>query len=566
MRYRFFLICFVTILPFFSESQNLIENEIPNKQGIILEKLVEDNENIVLFSVGSKRKEFDYNFKEIFKNKNFEQIKKFLIDLPINNDNLIVQKLVYKILTSEFLIEDDKLTREQDLELFTIKINKLFQTARFSDIDEIYSKTSLNFVNENLNLKRIEGYFLRNEYKNACSLLNEKSFVKSYKFGKFEIICNIIEQKFEKARFNLSLLKERNEPGDSLFIDLCYSIIGDLKISKSKVLSDNKNEIASLNPILLSSLQLAEISPKFEHVKDTSPSILTFILLSPSSDVDIKLYTAELLVKQERIDKPMLADIYQLSSFTTEELENAIKDYKKLSPLQSRSLLYQSLIRENNNEIKFELAKTLLRQADKDGLFTHIAYLIKDSIDYKKIQNLSEKEVQLIFKIYLSVKKFDEAEIFINSLNESQNQKKYLLLLNLFKFLDNGIFFDKEIFNDYFDSKKKEDELIDKKNLYITIVSQVLFKEEIDFSTVLLDSSEDIDEIKVNSLNMIALIDVIENRNHFNSFRVIFKTLKDKNFNELNIFEKILIIKVLLKLDMNDEFKIFAKNILLSIL
>ena len=62
----------------------------------------------------------------------------------------------------------------------------------FKEIDRIYSSIPSNINNENINLKRIEAYFLRNEYKNACDLLNREKFEKSYAFGKFEIICNII--------------------------------------------------------------------------------------------------------------------------------------------------------------------------------------------------------------------------------------------------------------------------------------------------------------------------------------------------------------------------------------
>lgn len=42
--------------------------------------------------------------------------------------------------------------------------------------------------------------------------------------------------------------------------------------------------------------------------------------------------------------------------------------------------------------------------------------------------------------------------------------------------------------------------------------------------------------------------------------------MKDKNISDLNIFEKLLLTKVLFKLEMNNEFKIFSKDILLSIL
>ena len=208
-------------------------------------------------------------------------------------------------------------------------------------------------------MKRIEGFFLRNEYRNACQLLNNDDFNKSSTFGKFEIICSIFNQDFEKARFNLSLLKENNEPGDNLFIELCYNIMGDINLSKSKLVSEKLENISSLNPILLSSLQIAEISPNFEHIRNAPISFLTFILSSPSSSIDIKLYTAEILVRQNRIQNSMLAEIYQLITFNSEEIKDALRLYKSLSPVRARSLLYQALISEQNQEVKYQIIKDM---------------------------------------------------------------------------------------------------------------------------------------------------------------------------------------------------------------
>ena len=179
--------------------------------------------------------------------------------------------------------------------------------------------------------------------------------------------------------------------------------MGDISTSSSQMLAKNLEEISSLNPILLSSLQIAEVSPNFEHVRNASTSVLTFILSSPSSSTDIKLYTAEELIRQKRIENKMLAEIYQLINFNKENIENAIKNYKSLSPVRARSLLYQALIYEKDKDLKFELIKTLLKHSVNDKLFQNISYLIVDSINFMELENLSYEENILIFNIFISV-------------------------------------------------------------------------------------------------------------------------------------------------------------------
>ena len=403
MKIKFFIMFLTVILPF-----RLISQETIYTNKIILSE-VDEVVSESLFKIGSDNLSDNSKFFSLFNNQEFEEIFNFLNNLPTRQNNFAVQEIVRKILKSQFDVENLKLTSDEDKRLFELRINKLFDTASFIEIDKIYSSTPSDLINENINLKRIEAYFLRNEYKNACNLLKNEGFSKSYILGKFEIICNIMNQEFEKARFSLALLKEINQPGDNLFIDLCYNIMGDVELSKSKIMSENLEKISSLNPILLSSLQIAEISPKFEHIKNAPTSFLTFVLGSPSSSTEIKLYTAESLVKQKRIDNSMLAEIYQLIIFEDDEINEPLKNYKTLSPVRARSLLYQALVNEKNQETKFQIVKALLRHAKNDRLFSNISFLVKDSIQFNELDSLSVEDRKLILEIYTSIENYDEA-------------------------------------------------------------------------------------------------------------------------------------------------------------
>ena len=90
----------------------------------------------------------------------------------------------------------------------------------------------------------------------------------------------------------MSLLKEQNKPGDIFFIDLAYSLMSEENISESDNLK-NLEQIKTLNPIIMSSLQFADISPSYEQIENLNTSGLLFILSNPSVDTDLKVFCSK---------------------------------------------------------------------------------------------------------------------------------------------------------------------------------------------------------------------------------------------------------------------------------
>ena len=120
-------------------------------------------------------------------------------------------------------------------------------------------------------------------------------------------------------------------PGDIFFIELAFSLMSENELSESDYLLKTLNEIKKLNPVVMTSLQFADISPNFEQIQNLSTSGLLFILSNPTVETDLKIHCAELLVKQGRISFEMLSEAYQLPRYDNADIENAIKLYKTLS-------------------------------------------------------------------------------------------------------------------------------------------------------------------------------------------------------------------------------------------
>ena len=255
-KFIFFLLTFVS-LGVYSQSIDFTEEE-PEEQfkSFSLE--------LSLYNKNNKS-----NWKDLFKEKNFEEINLFLNSLPISSKDQIFQDLIYQILTSNKVFTKKKISENQLGLIFDKIIEKLFVTGRFNEIEFLYSQypelSKSGFVLQ----KMIEGNLLRNRHSEACKIL-EKNFDENLvALGKIMIMCNILRNQFEKAKLGLQLLKEQNNPGDLFFIDLAFSLMSEKNDLDSQGLKKNLENIKELNPIIISSLQFMDISPNFEQIENS---------------------------------------------------------------------------------------------------------------------------------------------------------------------------------------------------------------------------------------------------------------------------------------------------------
>ena len=316
----------------------------------------------------------------------------------------------------------------------------------------------------------IEGNLLRNRHNEACKILDNKSDKVPELFGKILIICDIINNRFDEAKLGLLLLKERNEPGDLFFIDLAYSLMSDKSISEEEGLKKKLNEVKSLNPIIMSSLQFADISPNYEQIDSLSISGLLSILSNPSVETDLKIFCSELLVKQKRIEIDMLSQAYQLSRFKSSDIENSLKIYKTLSPAKARPLLYQSILKEKNVDVRLKKIIAILKISQIDNMFRPISILVSELLPKEIVPN-SNEELLLLSRMYQSKKNFLKAFELLELADEKTLQSEVLLRkisLSLNQSLTNGFVDEEQIFsnlkkvneNGKFDSEKLKKILI----------------------------------------------------------------------------------------------------------
>lgn len=547
------IIFFVFIFNIEVVAQQTNENEI----------ITQDIPNRPLHSIG-EFSEKNIKLSSFFLNKSFDEVFEFYEKLPIKSKNFIIQDLVKTILVSKLDLLELEMTDEQEIKLFELRINKLFLLGEFSEIEKIYLLLPPTFSNQVINIRRVEAYFLRNQYKEGCEFLNDVNLDKSYDVGKFEIICSIVNQNFDKARFHLSLLKEQAKPGDNFFIDLAYNIMGDIELVGEDEITKNLERISTLTPILLSSLQIAEISPTFENIKSSSISNLIFILASPTSSIEVKLYTAEILIKLKRIEPKILAEVYQLQLFENKEIENVFTIYKTLSPVLARSLLYQSIIKEKNPELKFDLIKTLLNQSKIEKLYSNIAYLIKDSVEFEKLDNLTKSDYLFISNIYISQSDYESAEQILNqylnasSLDDNAVEIK-LEWIKVAKNVNTTTYIEKSDSTNILDKFSNTEEKFESLENY-AIISSIIYKNDYAFFKKLksFDNFSKIRNKKIGFLDFLGFLEASQISSNMVSLEILFMILNEEHISELLNIEIFCVFNILY----NDQFLVQFQSLL----
>ena len=309
----------------------------------------------------------------------------------------------------------------------------------------------------------IEGNLLRNRHGEACKILDNKSDKMPEIFGKILIICDIINNRFEEAKLGLLLLKELNEPGD-VFIDLAYSLMSEEKISDSEGLKKQLNEIKSLNPIIMSSLQFADISPNYEQIENLSISGLLSMLSNPTVETDLKIYCSEILVKQERIEVDMLSQAYQLSRFKNSDIENSLKLYKTLSPAKARPLLFQSILKEKNSEQKLKKIIALLKISKIDNMLGPISNLVFEMVPEEK-GSISKDDALILSRMLDLKNKIFEANELLNEFESkdfSSDLYSRRIALLIKQYLNDG-YLDENKLREYLTSLNKNKKMTSEK-------------------------------------------------------------------------------------------------------
>ena len=528
-----------------------------------IEDYSQKTNQVKFFNLSLYDKDTENLWNNIFIDKDYDQISLFLDNLPVNNKNKVFQEIIFQILTSSKIFPKNRISDEEFSFIFNKIVDKLFITGRFNEIELLYTKypklSNTSFVLQ----KIIEGNLLRNRHTEACKIL-EKNFDENLlNLGKIMIMCNILNSKFDEAKLGLQLLKEENNPGDLFFIELAFSLMSEENKLDSKGLKRTLDNLKELNPIIISSLQFADISPNFEQIEKFSISGLLSILSNPSVERELKIYCSEILVKIGRIDAETLSNAYQLSRFKPSEIERANKIYKTLAPNRARPLLFQAILRDKKPETRFNKIISLIKVSQSDNLIKEISKLI-DITDDLKVHVKSNEEAIVLSKIFQSRELYLDARDVLSKnykKPESDYRKMAIELSEAIQKSDTS-FYRVENDLDLVKSIENQESLYLKKIIMIISLYLNLNQEEIDKLQEISISKE----LKLSGndfKNLLLAQKLSTNKDYFNSVSLMFKIIGEDDFEDLNIIKTYTLLTILKNLGLENEFRSLSERVLL---
>ena len=315
----------VTVIELHNKSIDQLLNEDLNSKNIEIDDLNQNNnEPLETENTSNLISEYSNSLQEIEK----QDLNFLLNNINQLNSNILKSELI-NILSLDNNNTPPNNFNEEDFNRLIIdsllslgdrnksyKIIQTFSEIKNLDYNNFYKKFELDFLLSTYQLSEACDY--RNQIKNL-NLENENNF-----FLKVDIFCLILEEKFDEANLLNSLLYESSTNKDKYFQHLFNILqnpqnLNDSNFENSKIIdSTNKDNI-----FLYSAMnRISNLSVSSSFLEIDPNNLALPILLSSSSDIELRLKAAHFAYLNNLINIDSLAALYQTVDFTYDELNN----------------------------------------------------------------------------------------------------------------------------------------------------------------------------------------------------------------------------------------------------
>ena len=358
----------------------------------------------------------------------------------IQNKNLSedsIDILNIALLTNSFLPKKNI----TDEEFLKIKSNWLIKQKSF-DLIKIYLEKNVKLETSYDLIKFYTNHYLsKSNLVESCEIFNKINYpIDDDYVLQFKIYCLINSEKNEEAQLQYDLLKESGFE-DNFYEKKFFYLMG---------YEDNPDNTISEESLLNFHLSHKTNEDfKFEPNSETSKLIWRYLssnnLLESVDIVDLedkeKIFTIEQAAHDKNYKEEELFTLYERFMFNINQLLTVNETYKLLPNSESRALLYQGILINNEVSEKIKLIKLLKDSFEQDN--------ISNAFDLKLSKFLNSIDATQVpsnytnfYETYLRSKDTSEKKIKFN--NKIIHQSK---LLNYFKRDFNGKNLDKDLNN-----------------------------------------------------------------------------------------------------------------------
>ncbi len=331
----------------------------------------------------------DFGLKiDMWSNSNGDQLKYLFSNLAKINLSRDASELMNIVLLTNAYYPKKNISEKDFLK---IKSDWLIKHNDLELIEEYLIRNDILNLHPKLSKYLVDKYLSESKLDKACRIfLNNSEPIKDNYLSKFDIYCLINSGKNDEAQLIFDLKKELGF-NDQYFENKLNYLFGytneiDKTISEKSILEFHLAH--KTNP---------EFS--FEPKENTNPLIWKYLaasnLLYQTNEIDLdeleKIELIEYATHKKNYLEDDLFQIYKRFQFTIDQFLNVKTVFKSLTNIESRALLYQSVLLESDINRKIELMKLLKEVFIKDKIGNAFEEKLKDLLKDFELDQISSK-------------------------------------------------------------------------------------------------------------------------------------------------------------------------------
>ena len=331
----------------------------------------------------------DFGLKiDMWSNSNGDQLKYLFSNLAKINLSRDASELMNIVLLTNAYYPKKNISEKDFLK---IKSDWLIKHNNLELIEEYLIKNDILNLHPKLSKYLVDKYLSESKLDQACEIfLNNSEPIKNNYLSKFNIYCLINNGKKDEAQLIFDLKKELGF-NDQYFENKLNYLFGytneiDKTISEKSILEFHLAH--KTNPEFF-----------FEPKENTNPLIWKYLaasnLLYQTNEIDLDELEKIELIEYATHNKNYLEDdlfqIYKRFQFTIDQFLNVKTVFKSLANIESRALLYQSVLLESDINKKIELMKLLKEAFIKDKIGNAFEEKLKDLLQDIELDQISSK-------------------------------------------------------------------------------------------------------------------------------------------------------------------------------
>ena len=331
----------------------------------------------------------DFGLKiDMWSNSNGDQLKYLFSNLAKINLSQDASELMNIVLLTNAYYPNKNINEKDFLK---IKSDWLIKHNNLELIEEYLIKNDILNLHPKLTKYLVDKHLSVSELDKACRVfINNSEPIKNDYLSKFNIYCLIKNGKKDEAQLIFELKKELgfNEQYFENKINYIFGYTNEVDgiISEKNILEFHLAH--KTNPEFY-----------FEPKENTNPLIWKYLaasnLLYQTDEIDLNELEKIKLVEYATHNKNYLEDdlfqIYKRFQFNIDQLLNAKAVFKSLTSIESRALLYQTVLLESDINKKIELMKLLKDAFIKDKIGDAFEKKLKDLLKEIELDQVSSE-------------------------------------------------------------------------------------------------------------------------------------------------------------------------------